>query len=245
MLFPISDDDRDLKGFAPVTIGLILINLAVFFLLQETGENQMFTYGWSVIPYEIVNGIDLVAPEAVNIGGQREVIPQAPGPTPIYLTIISAMFMHGGYMHLFGNLLYLWIFGDNVEMRFGSVAFLGFYLVSGVVATFAQVFSRPFRYHSQSRCFGCYFRCVGGVYGAISEESSTRDFLMDYCIHSRCYRHWCLDLDAACERVGVPGCSWRICWRCRLCGPYWWVCRRHRSRPGDAWGHQRGTARSI
>ena len=143
MLFPISDDDKDLKGFAPITIGLILINLAVFCLLQQAGENEMFTYGWSVIPYELSNGIDLVAPEATNIGGQREYIPQAPGPVPIYLTVFSAMFMHGGYMHLFGNLLYLWIFGDNVEQRFGKIPFLMFYLVSGVVATFAQVFLDP------------------------------------------------------------------------------------------------------
>ena len=143
MLFPISDDDRDLKGFAPITIALILANLAVFFLLQGAGENEMFTYGWSVIPYELSNGIDLVAPEAISINGQQEFIPQAPGPMPIYLTVFSAMFMHGGYMHLFGNLLYLWIFGDNVEQRFGKFAFLMFYLVSGIVATFAQVYLDP------------------------------------------------------------------------------------------------------
>ena len=143
MLFPISDDDRDLKGFAPITIALILANLAVFFLLQGAGENEMFTYGWSVIPYELSNGIDLVAPEAITINGQQEYIPQAPGPMPIYLTVFSAMFMHGGYMHLFGNLLYLWIFGDNVEQRFGKFAFLMFYLVSGIVATFAQVYLDP------------------------------------------------------------------------------------------------------
>ena len=143
MLFPISDDDKDLKGFAPVTIGLIILNLVVFFLLQQAGDNPTFTYGYSVIPYEIVNGNDLVAPEAITINGERQSIPQAPGPTPIYLTILSAMFMHGGYMHLFGNLLYLWIFGDNVEVRFGAVRFLLFYLLSGVVATYAQIYLDP------------------------------------------------------------------------------------------------------
>lgn len=143
MLFPISDDDRNIKGFAPVTIGLILANLVMFFLFQQAGENSAFTYGWSVIPYELANGIDLVAPEAVSIGGERHSIPQAPGPSPIYLTILSAMFMHGGYMHLFGNLLYLWIFGDNVEVRFGAIPFLGFYLLSGIFATFAQIYLDP------------------------------------------------------------------------------------------------------
>ncbi len=143
MLFPISDDDHDVKGFAPITIGLILMNLAVFFLLQGAGKNEAFVYGWSVIPFEITNGIDLVTPQSIDIEGQRQSIPQEPGPTPIYLTVFSAMFMHGGYMHLFGNLLYLWIFGDNVEIRFGAMPFLGFYLLSGVVATFAQIFLDP------------------------------------------------------------------------------------------------------
>ncbi len=143
MLFPFSDDDRDLRGFAPVTIGVILLNLAVFFFLQQGGGNELFTYGWSVVPFEIWHGVDLTAPEAVIIGGERLVIPQAPGPTPIYLTIFSAMFMHGGFMHLFGNLLYLWIFGDNVEQRFGSIPFLLFYLVSGLVATVAQIMLDP------------------------------------------------------------------------------------------------------
>ena len=138
MLFPISDDDKDLKGYAPVSIILILANLAVFFLFQQTGENQAFTYGWSVIPFEITNGVDLVAPQALNIEGQREMIPQAPGPSPIYLTILSAMFMHGGWMHLLGNMVFLWIFGDNIEDSMGHKKFLAFYLICGVFAAFLQ-----------------------------------------------------------------------------------------------------------
>ena len=139
MLFPIGDDDRHLPGPAYVSIGLILANLGVFFFLQGAGANEVFTYGWSVIPFEITNAVDLVGSETVRVGEQAVEIPQAPGPSPIYLTVLSAMFMHGGFMHLFGNLLYLWIFGDNVEHRFGAVAFLLFYLGSGVAATFAQV----------------------------------------------------------------------------------------------------------
>lgn len=139
MFFPISDDDRDLRGHAPVTIGLVILNIVVFVFLQEFGANEAFTYGWSVIPYEIVHGVDLISPETLRIGGDSRVIPQAPGPTPIYLTIFSAMFMHGSVMHLLGNLLYLWIFGDNVELRFGAIPFIIFYLLSGITATFAQI----------------------------------------------------------------------------------------------------------
>lgn len=143
MLFPISDDDRGLSGPAIVTWLLILINLVVFFVLQEAGQDVAFTYGWSAIPAEISKGIDLVDVQVIQVEGQAIEIPQAPGPSLIYLTILSAMFMHGGYMHLFGNLLYLWIFGDNVEHRFGRVAFLGFYLLSGVAATMTQVALDP------------------------------------------------------------------------------------------------------
>lgn len=143
MLFPISDDDRRLSGPALVTWGLIAANLAVFFLLQQAGGNEAFTYGWSVIPQEIMTGEDITANTTVQVEGQSITIPQAPGPTPIYLTLLSSMFMHGGFAHIFGNLLYLWIFGDNVEHRFGSGAFLAFYLVSGLAATAAQIALNP------------------------------------------------------------------------------------------------------
>jgi membrane associated rhomboid family serine protease len=143
MLFPIADDDRGLSGPAYVTIGLVLINLAVFFLLQQAGANEAFTYGWSVIPQEITEGVDLTRGQTLTVQGQQVTIPQAPGPSPIYLTVLVAMFMHGGYLHLFGNLLYLWIFGDNVEHRFGALPFLGLYLASGIAATFAQIALNP------------------------------------------------------------------------------------------------------
>ena len=143
MFFPISDDDRALRGYAPVTIALIVLNVAVFIFFQQWGSNEAFVYGWSVVPYEIVNGVDLVQPESIVVQGQAIQIPQSPGPFPIYLTVLSAMFMHGGLMHLFGNLLYLWIFGDNVEQRFGAIPFILFYLLSGVIATLAQVYLDP------------------------------------------------------------------------------------------------------
>jgi membrane associated rhomboid family serine protease len=143
MLIPIGDDDRRLTGPAFVTLGLVAANLAVFFFLQGAGTNAAFTYGWSVVPREIVEGIDLTARQVVSARGQEVPIPQAPGPSPIYLTVLSAMFMHGGYAHLFGNLLYLWIFGDNVEQRLGSGRFVGFYLACGVAATLAQIVLNP------------------------------------------------------------------------------------------------------
>jgi membrane associated rhomboid family serine protease len=143
MLFPIGDDDRRLTGTAIVTLALVLANAVVFFVFQQAGANADFIYGWSVIPAEITSGVDLTASQTIEAQGRRVEIPGAPGPEPIYLTVITAMFMHGGYAHLFGNLLYLWIFGDNVEDRMGSLAFCGFYMLCGIVATLAQIALNP------------------------------------------------------------------------------------------------------
>lgn len=123
-----------------ITITLLLANIAVF-LWQLM--DPAFTYAWSVIPAEITGGIDLVGESHIVSQGQILVVPQEPGPHPIQLTVLSAMFMHGGWAHLGGNMLYLWIFGDNVEHRFGAVRFLAFYLISGIVATFAQIAVHP------------------------------------------------------------------------------------------------------
>ena len=143
MLFPIGDDNRKVSGPALITWALILANLFVFFYLQGAGANEAFTYGHSVVPAEITSGTDITASQTVTVDGETYEIPQAPGPAPIYLTILWAMFMHGGFMHLFGNLLYLWIFGDNVEHRFGHGAFLLLYLACGLVATIAQIALDP------------------------------------------------------------------------------------------------------
>ncbi len=133
MLFPIGDDNSDRHITPYVTYVLIALNVAVFVLLQL--PNDAFTYGYSVIPAEILSGRDFT--EAIPIG--RSQIPQAPGPTPIYLTILSAMFMHGGWAHLGGNLLFLWIFGDNVEDAMDHFKFALFYILCGVLATFAHI----------------------------------------------------------------------------------------------------------
>lgn len=141
MLFPIGDDDRHLSGAAFVTGALLLANAGVFVLQVMDPE---LIYAYSLIPAEITTGDDLVnqAPADLNVQS-LDALPQRPGPTPIYLTLFSSMFMHGGFGHLFGNMLYLWIFGDNVEHRFGHGAFLAFYLVSGLAASAAQIALDP------------------------------------------------------------------------------------------------------
>lgn len=140
MFFPISDDDREVDVFPFVTYGLLAANIALF-LIQLS--NPAFTYGWSVVPREITSGVDLIEPEAIQIDGEVIAIPQAPGPPIIWLTLLSAMFMHGGFGHIAGNMLYLWIFGNNVEHRFGHAWFLLFYLSAGLVGSLAQIVTAP------------------------------------------------------------------------------------------------------
>ena len=141
MFFPISDDDQNVNSPAIVTNLLLLANVIIF-LIQLS--NPAFTYGWSVIPREITTGVDLVEPQVIVVDGQEAgAIPQEPGPSIIWLTLFSAMFMHGGFGHIAGNMLYLWIFGNNVEHRFGHAWFLLFYLSAGIVGSLAQIMLDP------------------------------------------------------------------------------------------------------
>lgn len=141
MFFPISDDDRELNGPAIVTYALLAANLAIF-VCQIS--NPDFTYGYSVIPREITTGEDLVGTIRIESPNREPVeIPQTQGPSPIWLTLFSSMFMHAGFAHIATNMLYLWIFGDNVEHRFGWKKFLLFYLAAGLAASAVQIALNP------------------------------------------------------------------------------------------------------
>jgi membrane associated rhomboid family serine protease len=136
MLFPIGDDNSDRRITPVVTWALIAVNVLVF--IYQMGHPE-FTAGYSYVPAEIVEGRDFAGSYPVA-GGRVQLYP---GPTPIYLTLLFAMFMHGGFAHLGGNMLYLWIFGDNVEDRMGHARFLIFYLLTGFLASATQIFFGP------------------------------------------------------------------------------------------------------
>ncbi len=136
MLFPIGDDNRDRRTVPWITWILIGINVLVF-LRQLT--DPAFTYGYSVVPAEITSGTDIT--DIVLIGEAK--LRLYTGPTPIYLTLFSAMFMHGDWGHLLGNMLYLWIFGDNIEDRLGHARYIVFYLLCGVLASFTHIYFGP------------------------------------------------------------------------------------------------------
>jgi membrane associated rhomboid family serine protease len=136
-LIPIRDDNPT-RSFAYVTVSLIVVNVLVW--LQEpslgSGDSiqlQTFFYRWGVVPREIVTGEPI---RAVECGGACKL------GSP-YVAIFTAMFLHGGFLHLAGNMLFLWVFGNNIEDTLGSAKFLFFYLFCGVAATLAHVGVEP------------------------------------------------------------------------------------------------------
>ena len=145
MLFPIGDENTDRTTTPVVNYLLILINVLVFVFLQGLGTNEKFTYAFSTVPAEILTGRDVVTRDRILVqpltGQQVEMPGLQPTPIPVYLTLITSMFMHGGIAHIFGNMLFLFIFGDNIEDRLGHIRYLIFYLVCGILAGLAHVLS--------------------------------------------------------------------------------------------------------
>ena len=137
MVLPLRDDDSDRHTVPVVTYALIAVNVLVWLIELSAGES--FINGYSTVPYEITHGTDLVGTETIRAGGQSVAIQLYPGPTPIYLTLFSSMFMHASWAHILGNMLYLWIFGDNIEDRIGHGKFLVFYLICGLAASAAHI----------------------------------------------------------------------------------------------------------
>ncbi len=163
-MLPIGDENERGHGPAFVSLAFIGLNVAVFLLLQGAGgpSGEEFTYGYSAVPYEITTGVDLIEPQPVTIDGEQVPIPQEPGPSPIWLTLLSSMFMHGGWLHIGGNLLFLWIFGDNVEHRIGHIPYALFYIGVGIVASFAQILVNTGSYIPTLGASGA----ISGVLGA-------------------------------------------------------------------------------
>ena len=148
MAFPLADDNSDRKTFPVVTIVLIALNVLVFLLLQRMGNNDEFTNAFSTVPAEIITGKDLVTEDAehrVRTPQGQVVVYQQTGlkrtPIPVYLTLLTSMFMHGSVMHLLGNMWFMWIFGDNIEDDLGRLEYTAFYLMCGLLAGLAHVFT--------------------------------------------------------------------------------------------------------
>ena len=145
MVLPLYDDNSDRTITPIINYAIIALNIFVFVVLQQLGSNEQFTYAFSTVPLEIITGHDVVTPSRVvvdSITHQRFLQPGL-GQTPVsvYTTLFTSMFMHGSILHIGGNMLFLWIFGDNVEDRVGHVRYLFFYLICGLIASLAHVFA--------------------------------------------------------------------------------------------------------
>lgn len=145
MLFPIGDDNRERTITPYINYLLILANILVFVLLQNLGENQRFTYKYAAVPEEIITGKDVVTGDQNYEDTSTGEVFTVPGlgktPFSVYLTLITSLFMHGGIAHIFGNMIFLWIFGDNIENRIGHFRYLIFYLICGILASLAHVYT--------------------------------------------------------------------------------------------------------
>jgi membrane associated rhomboid family serine protease len=125
-MFPIGDENAKDAGIAFVTMALIAANVLVFLFqasLPSEAALQTFVTAWGVVPREYATGQDL---------------PPLIGP-PFWVTLVTSMFLHGGWGHLGGNMLFLWVFGDNIEHRVGHVRFVVFYLACGLLAGLAHI----------------------------------------------------------------------------------------------------------
>lgn len=132
---PLGDASRPPGRIAPVILLIIAVNAIVFF--QELTYGDRFVRAWSVIPIRVVHGNHAI-------------------------TLVTSMFMHAGWMHIIGNMVYLWAFGRAIEEAMGSVRFLFFYLVGGVIAMSAQILGDPF---SRIPCLGAS-GAIAAVMGA-------------------------------------------------------------------------------
>jgi membrane associated rhomboid family serine protease len=145
MLIPIGDDNRDRHTTPYVNYILIALNIFVFIFWQQIGQNIPFTFAFSAVPGEILTGTDLITDARVLVDPYTGQSVEMPGlqrtPVPVYLTLITSMFMHGGIAHILGNMMYLLIFGDNLENSMGHRNYLIFYLLCGILAGLSHVFS--------------------------------------------------------------------------------------------------------
>ncbi len=145
MLLPIGDDNRDRRITPIVNYLLILLNIFVFIFWQQLGDNLPFTFAYATVPGEILTGTDIITDSKVLTDPYTGQSFDMPGlertPVPVFFTLFTSMFMHGGFAHLLGNMMFLGIFGDNLENVMGHLKYLVFYLLCGILSGLSHVFS--------------------------------------------------------------------------------------------------------
>jgi membrane associated rhomboid family serine protease len=141
-MFPLRDENPHPPGYKPtITYALIAINVLVFFIeVAYTGQFFEFTnnsaynlfYDWAAVP----NCVTGATVSIIDFGGGPQSVSC---PNSAFITLLSSTFLHGGAMHLGGNMLFLWIFGDNIELKFGRLKYLAIYLIWGIIAGMTHI----------------------------------------------------------------------------------------------------------
>ena len=159
-MIPISDPDLRCRTTPYVTVGLFALNLLVFVyqLSLSNLDELVFTYKCGVIPAELTGSVAFGLTQLLP-GGE---VVDLTSPISTWATMFSSMFLHGGFLHLAGNMVFLWVFGDNIEDRFGHLRYLAFYLAAGTAAVWAQTLASTY---SQIPMIGAS-GAIAGVMGA-------------------------------------------------------------------------------
>lgn len=153
MVLPLGDLQRT-RIIPVVTYAIIALNVVMYLVTLDRGDQFMMAL--AATPWEITHAQDIDEPivrpgaplarDAADgrlVVDPRNILPHAPSPIPVWMTLFTAMFLHGGLMHLLGNMLYLWIVGDNVEEVLGGIRYLIVYLACGLVGSLAQIAAAP------------------------------------------------------------------------------------------------------
>jgi membrane associated rhomboid family serine protease len=142
-------DENPTRRTAWLTIALILLNVGVYFLVQpgstEVEATAVFNYKWAAIPCEVSTGEPLTIQEISqgDCSSGQSPYPEVFPDKHVFLAVLFSMFFHGSLLHLGGNMLFLWVFGNNIEDRLGRARFVLFYVLAGLAATFVHVFFQP------------------------------------------------------------------------------------------------------
>jgi membrane associated rhomboid family serine protease len=137
----VEEEEDEPRWFPWMVVALVAANLLLWLLQLREGDS--FTNALASIPYELSHDTDLTDVQWVSSGGQFVPIQHAPGPSPIYLTLVSSMFLHASWAHLLGNMFYLVVFGAPIERRTGPWRFFAFYAGCGVIAGISHVVAGP------------------------------------------------------------------------------------------------------
>ena len=170
LFIPLGDNNKGRTIVPKVTYALIAINAIIFFAFQSGAAGERFTNAYSLYPFKFVSGhSDAQSLDALEVlyPGATEII------GPVYLTLITSMFLHGGIWHLLGNLLFLWVLGDNIEDEMGHFKFLVFYLTCGVMAGLAHIAMNTDSINSDTPMMGAS-GAIAGVMGAYLLKHPTR-----------------------------------------------------------------------